>query len=64
MRFVRWIAPVLAAAGCGLLTPASGGEDALVGTKAPPWHLTDWVNSRPLTLPDLAGQVVLVRWWD
>ncbi len=35
----------------------------MVGTKAPPWRPTGWVNSRPPALPDLAGKVVLVRWW-
>jgi peroxiredoxin len=44
-------------------TPVIGAEDPLLGTKAPEWHVTDWSNSQPLALSDLAGKVVLVRWW-
>src|SRR5208283_5150620 len=39
------------------------GDDKLIGTQAPEWELTDWVNSKPLTLKDQRGKVVLVRWW-
>lgn len=45
-------APVLA---------AQGGE--LVGTRAREWHVEHWINSKPLTLQQLRGRVVLVRWW-
>jgi peroxiredoxin len=48
--------------GSGLVGP-SRAADALVGTKPPAWELGDWMNSPPLTLEDLAGKVVLVRWW-
>jgi thiol-disulfide isomerase/thioredoxin len=27
------------------------------------WEVGDWINSKPLTLKDLSGKVVLVRWW-
>src|SRR5262245_12777239 len=53
-----------------LLLPACLGAasvthagDKLVGTRAPEWELTDWVNSTPRTLKDQRGKVVLVRWW-
>jgi peroxiredoxin len=39
------------------------GADTLIGTEAKDWHLTDWMNSRPLALKDLRGKVILVRWW-
>jgi peroxiredoxin len=39
------------------------GDTKLIGTQAKEWDLTDWVNSKPLTLKDLRGKVVLVRWW-
>ncbi len=29
----------------------------------PEWIVADWLNSEPLTLKELQGQVVLVRWW-
>lgn len=35
----------------------------LVGTKAPEWQVTSWLNSQPLQLKDLAGKVVLIRWF-
>jgi peroxiredoxin len=38
-----------------------GGE--LIGTKAPQWDVTEWINSTPLALQQLRGKVVLVRWW-
>lgn len=50
----------------------SGGEIAtatvqeradLVGTPAPAWTVTQWINSAPLSLERLKGQVVLLRWW-
>lgn len=35
----------------------------LVGTRPPDWAVRDWMNSEPLTLAELHGKVVLVRWW-
>jgi peroxiredoxin len=43
------------------LSPREGDE--LLGTKAREWHVDHWINSPPLTLADLRGQVVLVRWF-
>src|SRR5438874_4280133 len=37
--------------------------EPLIGTTAPEWEVTHWLNSRPLELKDLRGKVVLVRWW-
>jgi peroxiredoxin len=47
------------------LIGASGSQadQSLVGTKAPEWHVAGWIHSKPLALKDLAGKVVLVRWW-
>jgi peroxiredoxin len=39
------------------------GDSKLVGTQALEWNLTDWINSKPLTLKEQRGKVVLVRWW-
>ncbi len=64
MRFLERVAAVLLAAGAGwAATPAAWADDDLVGTRPPEWEVTDWVNSKPLALKDLAGKVVLVRWW-
>jgi len=35
----------------------------LIGTPAPDWEVTDWFNSEPLSLRQLKGKVVLIRWW-
>src|SRR6476619_6768061 len=35
----------------------------LIGQRPPEWRLESWLNSKPLTLSDLRGKVVLVRWW-
>jgi thiol-disulfide isomerase/thioredoxin len=35
----------------------------LLGTRAPAWRFDRWLRTRPLTLPELHGKVVLVRWW-
>lgn len=34
-----------------------------IGVAAPSFKFDHWLNSEPLTLEDLQGQVVLVRWW-
>ena len=34
-----------------------------IGVAAPSFDFEGWINSRPLSLEDLRGQVVLVRWW-
>lgn len=34
-----------------------------LGKVAPAWEVSHWQNSEPLQLKDLAGKVVLVRWW-
>jgi peroxiredoxin len=44
------------------LLPSSDGSD-LLGTTPPEWEATHWLNSRPLTLAELRGKVVLARWW-
>lgn len=40
----------------------SAGSDR-IGVAAPPFQFEAWLNSEPLTLEDLRGRVVLVRWW-
>src|ERR1043166_9277434 len=42
--------------------PAGDGRE-LIGTRPSEWVVTDWINSKPLTLASLRGKVVLVRWW-
>ena len=40
----------------------TAGNDR-IGVPAPSFDFDAWLNSEPLTLEDLRGQVVLVRWW-
>jgi thiol-disulfide isomerase/thioredoxin len=40
----------------------SAGDD-LIGSAALPFRFEAWLNSAPLTLQELRGNVVLVRWW-
>src|SRR5882724_10591658 len=41
-------------------------DDSLTGVidqPAPPWQVSQWFNSPPISLEDLRGKVVLVRWF-
>lgn len=40
----------------------SAGDDR-IGVAAPPFQFDGWLNSEPLSLEDLRGRVLLVRWW-
>jgi peroxiredoxin len=40
----------------------SAGDD-LIGIEPPPFKFDGWLNSKPLTLEDIKGKVVLVRWF-
>jgi len=37
--------------------------DELIGKSAQEWEVQGWMNSKPLQLKDLRGEVVLVRFW-
>jgi peroxiredoxin len=41
--------------------PKEGLE--LIGTKAPPLNGLKWLNTNSLTIEDLSGKVVLIRFW-
>ena len=60
-KLVAGLAALCSLAFAGALAAADGG--GVVGTKAREWHVEHWINSAPLTLEQLRGQVVLVRWW-
>jgi thiol-disulfide isomerase/thioredoxin len=38
-------------------------RESLLGRKAPDWNGAVWVDSPAVQLPQLAGKVVLIRWW-
>lgn len=49
---------------CLSLGARAGTEgDELLGTPAPPLDVAEWVQSAPLTLGQLHGTVVLLRFW-
>jgi peroxiredoxin len=50
---------------CSLLVgiTTAQAEVKLIGTEAKDWQLTNWINSPPLSLKDLRGKVILIRWW-
>lgn len=56
---VSLLANSIPVAGANLTNP---GEH-LIGTRPPEWNLSHWLNSEPLTLKNLQGKVLLVRWW-
>jgi len=47
----------------GKIIMATPEEADLIGTKAKPWQVNDWIHSSPITLEDLRGKVILVRFW-
>ncbi len=59
----RAFMPLLVVFSCFSSANLTYGEEDVIGTKAQEWQVTDWINSKPLTLKDQAGKVVLVRWW-
>ncbi|MCI0464860.1 MAG: redoxin family protein [Gemmataceae bacterium] len=46
-----------------MMSTAPADEPRPVGTRAGEWEVSDWLNSKPLTLKGLRGRVILVRWW-
>lgn len=56
------LALLLAAAPIAHASGATEGAE-LLGTRPPAWSFTAWIGSPPLTLDELRGRVVLVRWW-
>lgn len=47
----------------GVASAFASDGDALIGKTMPDWTGAIWINSSPLQLPQLAGKVVLIRWW-
>ncbi len=45
------------------LNKAAAKPSDLIGQIPAQWQLTHWLNSEPLTLAQLRGNVVLIRWW-
>ncbi len=60
------ILAVLAAIGLGQVKAQAAGDQEgaeLIGQKAPEFQNLTWLNSPPLTIKSLRGQVVLIRFW-
>ncbi|HVS02607.1 MAG TPA: TlpA disulfide reductase family protein [Thermoanaerobaculia bacterium] len=59
VRAATLLLPILLAAG-----PLAAREgDDLVGSRPSEWRVEHWLDSEPLTLEELRGRVVLVRFW-
>ena len=55
---------LLMIAGCQLNSQSSENDwKNLIGQPAPAWNIDQWINSEKLTLEDLKGKVILLRWW-
>lgn len=65
-RQASWLGMVVTAVVLSGGTTATGtvreGEE-LIGTPAAAWTVTTWINSEPLSVQQLRGRVVLLRWW-
>ena len=42
--------------------PAEVGRE-LVGTRPPEWRIREWIHSKPISLAELRGKAVLIRWF-
>ncbi len=62
LRLFIWLTLGAWAVGKAVPSLAAEGEE-LLGRRAPEWNAVDWLQSEPLRLADLRGQVVLIRWW-
>jgi thiol-disulfide isomerase/thioredoxin len=62
-----WLAGAALIAGWGMTRSTVAAEltakESLIGVQAAEWEVGDWINSRPQTLKELRGKVVLIRWW-
>jgi len=47
---------------CGLFLLAMT-EDQLIGTKAPEWNNSQWINSNPISVSQSKGKVILIRFF-
>lgn len=54
---------LIAAGLANLATLDRTAGDDRIGVQAPPFKFDGWINSEPLTIEDLKGKVVLVRWF-
>jgi peroxiredoxin len=57
------LAVVVAGAAAGLRADVLTERGDGIGKAAPEWGRLEWLNSAPLSLAQLKGKVVLVRWW-
>jgi hypothetical protein len=60
----RMISAALLVGGVLMLIPARGEQPVAMNLPAPEFEKADeWINSKPLQLKDLRGQVVVVHFW-
>jgi len=60
----RMIAGVLLAGAMLMFMPARGEQPVAMSIPAPEFEKAEeWINSKPLQLKDLRGQVVVLHFW-
>ncbi len=60
----RMMVAALFLGGMLLFLPARGEQPVAMNVPAPEFEKADeWINSKPLQLKDLRGQVVVVHFW-
>jgi hypothetical protein len=60
----RMIAGVLLVGALLMFMPARGEQPVAMSVQAPEFEKADeWINSKPLQLKDLRGQVVALHFW-
>jgi peroxiredoxin len=64
---MRWL---VALAALALVPGLAGGQSSpevgatvLLGRRPPEWTVSHWRHGSPVTLAELRGKIVLVRWW-
>jgi peroxiredoxin len=57
------LAAIIASSHLGAEPSPQRGVDELLGRRPPEWTVSHWRNGPPVTLAELRGRVVLVRWW-
>ena len=60
----RMMAGMLLVGAMLMFTPARGEQPVAMSIPAPEFEKADdWINTKPLQLKDLRGQVVVVHFW-
>lgn len=65
-KFYQLMLPLLGtllAVACSKKVEQGVSYTHIIGQSAPDWNVQDWIHSEPLSLANLRGKAVLIRWW-